>query len=158
MLVLSAGTEEIPLERAEQSSIYGSWAADRAIDNDTSTAAVTNKESNPWLKIYFKSSADVEKVMIEKGHSYDKSCVFAVSVYKGEVKKLCGTYHNKWYNYYNNEAVQCGGKRGDSVMVEVTICGKHLYINELKVYGQGKHCTLEYLVVTVNISLKTSFT
>ena len=153
MLVLSAETEEIPLERAEQSSIYGSSAADRAIDNDASTKAITNRESNPWLKIYFKSSADVEKVMIEKGYSYNLSCVFTVSVYKGEVKKLCGTYHNK-PGYYNNEAAQCGGERGDSVVVEVTECGKHehLYIHELKVYGQG---TLEHLVVTDNISLTT---
>jgi len=138
VLFLSAscsGSDEIPLERAEQSSAYN--AADRAIDNDLATQAITGQEANPWLRLYFTSSSNVEKVVIEKALGYVKSCIYSVSVYEGEVKTLCGTYTGKPFDFYYNEIVQCGGKRGDSVMLEQTGCTKYLNVFEIKVFYKG---------------------
>jgi len=138
-----ADNDEIPIERAEQSSdYYPAYTADKALDGDFSSPAVTLKEDNPWLRLYFTSSSNVEKVVIEEGRAYDvPSCTYRVSVYKGEVKTLCGTYTRtrtggKVEHY--NETVQCGGKEGDSVMLEVTGCTVHLSIYEIKVYSQGE--------------------
>ena len=145
VLFLSAscsGSDEIPLERAEQSSAYN--AADRAIDNDLATQAITGQEANPWLRLYFTSSFNVEEVVIEKGHGYVASCTYSVSVYEGEVKTLCGTY-SKYYGTYTNEIVECEGKRGDSVMLEQSVCTEWLYINEIKAYRLGKQRFLLFL-------------
>ena len=136
MLVLSArcsGADEIPIDRAEQSSTY--FAAANAIDGDLTTRSKTNQEDPAWLRVYFLSSSDVEKVVIEKGYSKDSSCVYTVSVYKGEVETVCGTYTGKVSIYYN-KMVQCGGKRGDSVRLEQTECTQYLNVHEIKVYGE----------------------
>jgi len=139
-----ADNDEIPIERAEQSSDYfPAYSADKALDGDFSSPAVTAKEENPWLRLYFTSSFNVEKVVIEEGRAYDvPSCTYSVSVYKGEVKTLCGTYTRTGaggkVKHYFNETVQCGGKEGDSVMVEVTGCTVYLSIYEIKVYSQGE--------------------
>ena len=142
MLVLSArcsGADEIPLDRAEQCSTYYSHIAARAIDGDPSTRSTTNIENPAWLRVYFQSSSNLEQVVIEKGYSYDASCVYTVSVYNGEVGTVCGTYTGIPRGDYSNKAVQCGGKGGDSVMLEQTVCTKYLNVYETKVYGQGKY-------------------
>ena len=142
MLVFSArcsGADEIPLDRAEQSSTYNTYSAANAIDDDPSTGSITNREDPARLRVYFKSSSNVEQVVIEKGFSFNASCVYTVSVYDGEVETECGTYTGKAYRYYYNEAVQCGGKGGDSVSLKLTECDKQLVVFEIKVYGQGKY-------------------
>jgi len=142
MLVLSArcsGSDEIPLDRAELSSTYGtSYSADRAIDNDLVTRALTDKEDPAWLRVYFKSSSEVERVEIKKGFNRDNACSNSVSVYKGEVRTLCGTYTKPRGIY--SETVQCGGKRGDSVMLEMTGCKENkLQMYEIQFYYPGRH-------------------
>ena len=142
MLVLSArcsGADEIPLDRAEQSSTLSTYSAANAIDGDLNTGSCTSSESPAWLRVYFKSSSNVKQVVIEKGFSNAASCVYTVSVYDGEVETVCGTYTGKAYGVYSNEAVQCGGKGGDSVMLEQTGCTQYLCVFEIKVYGQGKY-------------------
>ena len=99
MLVLIArcsGSDEIPLERAEQSSTFRSdRTAANAIDGDLITRSVTTPENPAWLRVYFNSSSTVERVVIE-GYSYDAACVWTVSVYDGEVQTVCGTYTGKY--------------------------------------------------------------
>ena len=98
LIVRCYGSNEIPLARAEQSSI-ASGGQDRtaanAIDNDIGTASHTEREGSPWLRVYFKSSSTVGKVVIEKGKSYAQSGVYTVSVYAGETGTVCGTYTDK---------------------------------------------------------------
>ena len=38
-------------------------------------------------------------------------------------------------SYYSNQIVQCGGKKGNSVMLKMTSCVKFLVIYEIKVWG-----------------------
>ena len=99
MLVLitrCSGSDEIPLERAEQSSTYGSsYIAANAIDGNLTTRSMTTGEDPAWLRVYFSSSSTVERVVVEKGYSYDTACVWTVSVYDGEVQTVCGTYTGK---------------------------------------------------------------
>ena len=95
MLVLitrCSGADEIPLDRAEQSSTYGYYTAAKAIDGDLDTRSTTTEEDPAWLRVYFSSSSTVERVVVEKGWSRDKACVFTVSVYAGEVQTVCGSY------------------------------------------------------------------
>ena len=97
MLVLIArcsGSNEIPLDRAEQSSTFGNIAA-RSIDGDLNTDSLTNNEDPAWLRVYFTSSSTVERVRVEKGFGYDAACVLTVSVYDGKVQTVCGTYTGK---------------------------------------------------------------
>lgn len=131
-------SDEIPLDRADQSTTFNSnSSADRAIDNDPDTRTCTKKQSNPWLRVYFKSVSYVEKVVIEKGFCRSEVCTFSVSVYDGELKTLCGTYTDKSGEYYN-ETVQCGGKRGDSLILEMSACGKSLIVYEIHLLYAGK--------------------
>ena len=99
MVIVSArcsGSDEIPLDRAEQSSTYGVARAAKAIDNDLETNAYTaGTEATSWLRVYFTSSFAVSKVVIEKGKSYAQSGVYTVSVYAGETGTVCGTYTGK---------------------------------------------------------------
>ena len=143
MLVLSArcsGADEIPLDRAEQSGTYNTYSADRAIDGNPNTQSATIKfhEDPAWLRVYFQSSSNVEKVVIEKGRSWSSSCVYTVSVYKGEVETECGTYTGIPSDVFYNETVQCGGKGGDSLRLKKTGCTQYLVVFEIKVY-QGKY-------------------
>ena len=97
MLVLIArcsGSDEIPLDRAEQSSTYSSsFIAAKAIDGDLDTNSITTSEDPAWLRVYFTSSSTVERVVVEKGYTYSPSCaLMTVSVYDGEVETVCGTY------------------------------------------------------------------
>ena len=141
MLVLSArcsSSSEIPLDRAEQSSTWSIYSAANAIDDDFNTRSTTNAENPAWLRVYFQSSSNVGKVVIDKGRSWSSSCVYTVSVYKGEVETECGTYTGKEWGHYYNETVQCGGKGGDSVRLKMTSCTKYLRVYKIKVYGQGK--------------------
>ena len=149
MLVLSAtarcsGADEIPLDRAEQSSTFrsadaGTAASANAIYGNLTTRAKTSKKDHAWLRVYFLSSSNVEKVVIEKGYSKDSSCVFTVSVYDGEVETVCGTFPGGKRGDYYNEMVQCGGRGGDSVRLKQTGCTTYLRVHELKVYGKGKN-------------------
>ena len=143
MLVLSArcsGADEIPLDRAEQSSTFYSFIAANAIDKDLTTKSKTVSEYPAWLRVYFLNSSNVGQVVIELGRSYHASCVYTVSVYDGVAETVCGTYTGKKGHYYN-ETVQCGGNRGDSVRLGQSVCTKHLNVREIKVYGQlqGKY-------------------
>ena len=96
MLVLitrCSGADEIPLDRAEQSSTYSTYTAAKAIDGALNTASATVKEDPaPWLRLYFSSSSTVGKVVVEEGFGYGAACVLTVSVYAGEVQTVCGTY------------------------------------------------------------------
>ena len=138
-LALSArcsGSNEIQLDRAEQISTYGSYTASNAIDNNLATTAMTTRSNPSWLKVYFTSVSNVEKVVIEKGYTA-ADCTFTVSVNNGGQSVSCGTY-TKSKGSYDNESVQCGGKTGDSVKVEKTNCEKSLRIAEIAVYSAGK--------------------
>ena len=145
MLVLSArcsGADEIPLDRAEQSSTWYYHIAANAIDNDLTTKSKTTREDPAWLRVYFLSPSIVGKVVInrvviKRGRSYDAPCTFTVSVCDREVETVCGAYTGKDGLYYN-EMVQCGGKEGDSVRLKQTGCTQHLNLHEIKVYGKGK--------------------
>ena len=141
MLVLSArcfSSGEIPLDRAEQSSTWSTYfAAANATDGDLTTVSATSREDPAWLRVYFKSSSNVEQVVIEKGLSFNASCVYTVSVYNGEVETECGTYTGKEWGHYYNETVQCGGKAGDSVRLKQTGCERYLLVYEIKVYGES---------------------
>ena len=138
LIARCSGSDEIPIDTAEQSSIYGGEGGEgsaRARDGDLSTRSCTNLEEPAWLRVYFASSYRVEKVVVEKGGSYSTSCVFTVSVYDGEVQTVCGTYTGKPIYAYFNEAVQCRGKKGASVKIQQTNCVKNLDVFEMKVYG-----------------------
>ena len=99
MLVLIArcfGADEIPLDRAEQSSTHNTNTAANAIDGDLATLSKTTAEDPAWLRLYFSSSSTltVERVVVEIGKSY-AACVYTVSVYDGETETVCGTYTGK---------------------------------------------------------------
>ena len=99
MLALSAkcsGFDEIPLDRAEQSSDLSlGYVASKAIDNSVASYSLTKKAANNWLSIYFKNSSVVEKVVIVVGYERDSTCVNVVSVMDGEAGTVCGTYIGK---------------------------------------------------------------
>ena len=90
MIASCSGSDEIPLDRAEQSSTF--MPAHNATDNDLSTYSSTYNEDPAWLRVYFSSSSRVERVVVERGYSWDAACVYTVSVYNGEVQTVCGTY------------------------------------------------------------------
>ena len=142
VLALSArcsGSNEIQLDRAEQSSTFriGNNPASNAIDNDHNTDAITTESDPSWLKVYFTSVSNVEEVVIEKGYTHVADCTYTVSVNNEGRNLLCGTY-TKSRGWYYNESVQCGGKTGDSVKVEKTNCQRSLRIAEIAVYSAGK--------------------
>ena len=102
MLVLSArcsSFSEIPLVRAEQSSTLSNggktYFAARAIDGDLGTGSSTTEENPAWLRVYFKSSYTVERLVVELGIGKDAACVITVSVYDGEIETVCGAYTGK---------------------------------------------------------------
>ena len=97
LIARCSGSDEIPLDRAEQSSTYRNYSAARVIDGDLGTQSITVKEDPAWLRVYFTSSSTVERVVVEKGYTYDTACVLTVSVYDGEVQTVCGTYTGKPY-------------------------------------------------------------
>ena len=83
MLVLIAkcsGSDEIPLDRAEQSSTLEAYTAAKAIDGDLKTWSKTTPEDPAWLRLYLSSSSTVERMVVEKGYSYDYSCVWTREV------------------------------------------------------------------------------
>ena len=97
-LVLSArcsGSDEIPLDRAEQSSTYWDSTAAKAIDGNLATRSRATTEDPTWLRVYFTSSSTVGKVVVEQGLGKDAACVFTVSVYDGVTETVCGTYTGK---------------------------------------------------------------
>ena len=97
LIARCSGSDEIPLDRAEQSSTYGDRiAANKAIDGDLTTSSITTEENPAWLRLYFSSSSTVERVVVEKGYAFDAACVLTVSVYDGEVQTVCGTYTGKY--------------------------------------------------------------
>ena len=99
LIARCSGSDEIPLDRAEQSSTYSStYTAAKAIDGDLTTRSVTTEEDPAWLRLYFiSSSTAVDRVVVEKGYSYETACVWTVSVYNGETETVCGTYTGKPY-------------------------------------------------------------
>ena len=97
-----SSSDEIPLDRAEQSSTHNDAAdfeADKALDGDLITFSMTkytqNIEEIVWLRLYFQSSSTVGKVVIQNGTTWDENCVYTVSVYDGEAGTVCGTYTHK---------------------------------------------------------------
>ena len=84
--------DEIPLDRAEQSSTLEAYTAARAVDGDLATSSLTTEEDPAWLRVYFSSSSTVERVVVERGYNRDTACVFTVSVYDGDTETVCGTY------------------------------------------------------------------
>ena len=83
---------EILPDSAELSSTDGINVASRALDNNHGTSARTNIGSAEWLRIYFKGTATVDNVVVQRGLSYDAACVFTVSVYDGVTRTVCGMY------------------------------------------------------------------
>ena len=84
---------QIRQSRAVQYTSCPVHIAANAIDNDPNTLAKSQKFSGwPWLKVYFKRSSTVSKVVIEKGESYNERCIFTVSVYDRETGTVCGVY------------------------------------------------------------------
>ena len=82
----------------------------------------------------------METIEVEKGLGKVASCLYSIYLFeeasdanRGEAKLLCGTYTAKAAWYYN-EVVQCGGKRGDYLIIEMTVCGNLLSISEVKAY------------------------
>ena len=98
MVVLSAicsGSKWIDLDRAEQSSTRNAYIASRAIDGDRITGSGTRAIDPSWLRVHFKSSSAVDKVVVKKGYVHIAGCVWTVSVYDGETETVCGTYTDK---------------------------------------------------------------
>ena len=96
LLARCSGSDEIPLDRAEQSSTYSDYIAAKAIDGDPiNTGSITTEENPAWWRVYFTSSSTVGRVVVEAGSSNDAACVYTVSVYDGEVQTVCGTYTGK---------------------------------------------------------------
>ena len=99
MLLLGASCSdadhEIPLDRAEQSSTHEDFIASRALDDDLTLMSHTQQENYAWLRVYFKSSSTVEKVLVKKSWVYIPGCVWTVSVYDREAESVCGTYTDK---------------------------------------------------------------
>ena len=93
LIARCSGSDEIPLDRAEQSSTYNSPSniAAKAIDGDIKTYSGTSEEDRAWWRVYFTSSSTVERVVVEKGVN-GATCVYTVSVYDGETETVCGTY------------------------------------------------------------------
>ena len=50
------------------------------------------------------------------------------------IDKTCDS-NFKTISVYYNEEVECGGKKGDSVMLKMTVCGIYLIIYEIKIYS-----------------------
>ena len=88
-------SDEIPLDRAEQSSTKYGLIAAKAIDRNLDTYSWTTDEDPAWLRVYFSSSSTVKKVMVEKAYSLDTACLWTVSVYDGNIETVCGTYTGK---------------------------------------------------------------
>ena len=98
LITRCSGSDEIPLDRAEQSSTYIDRIAAMAIDGDINTYSKTTErlmDPASWLRLYFTSSSTVERVVVEKGYNYGSACVYTVSVYDGETETVCGTYTDK---------------------------------------------------------------
>ena len=97
LIARSSGSDEIPLDRAEQSSTYlNHYIAARAIDGDLTTYSCTNYEDHAWWRVYFTSSSTVETVVVEKASSHHATCVYTVSLYEGMTETVCGTYTGKF--------------------------------------------------------------
>ena len=98
LIARCSGSDEVSLDRAEQSSTYSrdgtTYGAARAIDGDLATSCSTTNEDPAWLRVYFTSSSTVDRVVVERGYTYS-TCVFTVSVYDGVGETVCGTYTGK---------------------------------------------------------------
>ena len=95
LIARCSGSDEIPLDRAEQSSKRGIGSgtiATLAIDNDIVTHTYTSQEdpaeSLLHQQLYSGESGD-------RGHRWDIACLWTVSVYDEEVEPVCGTYTGK---------------------------------------------------------------
>ena len=95
LIARCSGSDEIPLDRAVQSSTWSPYIAAWAIDGNLGTSSGTNGEDPDWLIVYFTSSSIVERVVVESGHSKSLACVWTVSVYDKETATVCGTYASK---------------------------------------------------------------
>ena len=126
----------IMLARAEQS---GNYHADKdfaaaAIDGDLDTSASSRVQANAWLKVYFLKLEVVQKVVIEQGWNSEAHCVYAISVMEGSTKTRCGTFTRPAGRY--NATVECGGFKGDSVIVDQSGCNRYTGIQEINAYGR----------------------
>ena len=95
LITMCSGYDEIPLDRAEQSSTLTTKIAANAIDGNLNTISRTTYEDPAWLRIYFTSSSTVERVVVEKGQSFNAPCVYTVSIFDGGAETVCGTYTGK---------------------------------------------------------------
>ena len=92
LITMCSGYDEIPLDRAEQSSTLTTKIAANAIDGNLNTISRTTYEDPAWLRIYFTSSSTVERVVVERSWSAGAPCVYTVSVYDGGAETVCGTF------------------------------------------------------------------
>ena len=99
LIARCSGSDVIPLDRAEQCSTLNSVysTAANAIDNQFYTWSATTEVNPAWWRVYFTSSSEVGRVVVEKGMSISTACVWTVSVYDGEVQTVCGSYTGKLY-------------------------------------------------------------
>ena len=138
---LAAKTLVVTPARAEQSSDYysdknfASWA----IDGDLSTGSATANGADNWLRVYFSTDLEVGKVGIGRGWQPDATCTYQLFIYQGPTKKYpCGDKfifpYGPYYTGYDNTTIDCGGKRGGSVVLQQSVCGQYIGINEINVH------------------------
>ena len=152
---------------ARQSSNYYTnpiYHAASVIDGDRSTAGITaaGAAGEAWIKVYFSIDLEVGKVVLEKGWQPIASCVYQVFIYRGDTKSACGdtfTYSRGFfYNGYDNTTIDCGGKRGSSVVLGQSECASYISLSELKVYtpdyslkGEPKLCECWMFTLMLNV-------
>ena len=90
MLVLSARFSGSLESRTEQSSTTNENAAFLAIDYNIESGSFTQKGDPAWLQLYFKKLSFVEKVVVDRGYSNERSSVSTVLVYNGDAGTVCG--------------------------------------------------------------------
>ena len=137
---LAAKTLVVTPARAEQSSDYysdknfASWA----IDGDLSTGSSTANGADNWLRVYFSTDLEVGKVVLERGWQPGATCTYQLFIYQGDTKYPCGdkvTFpYGRYYTGYDNTTMDCGGKRGGSVVLQQSVCGQYIGVQEIKVY------------------------
>ena len=146
-MVASVASDQLVITSVTASSELGaSYPASNAIDGKVWTLFSTESEkqqSFPWLRVYFKNGAAVEKVLVEKGNNQGGgNAVYTVSVIRSsgyggskeeeEEKVKCGAF-SPGGGEYNMVMLHCNGTLGDGVMIESD--GRALILYEVKVYN-----------------------
>ena len=129
--------------------------AAQGFDNNYETSAITGDRGAAWLRGYFASSTEVDKVLIV-GYNEDAACVYQVSVLTGEEKTPCSGTFTIAHRGGFTETVECGGTRGESIMLEQSVCGRYISVN-IRIYdyihdfistGKTNIKTILYVVCT----------